>query len=54
MVWDDGIRETRLSSSIEKEDLAYWRGAWSVREDTQIACMCFASCLYWIILTEIG
>ena len=29
-------------------------GAWSVREDTQVVCMCFYSRLYWIILTGIG
>ena len=26
MVWDDGVMETRLSSSVEEEDLGYWRG----------------------------
>ena len=29
-------------------------GAWSVREDTQVAFMCFYSRLYWILLVEIG
>lgn len=39
---DDGIMGLCLYSCSEEEDLGCW-GRKGVREDTQVACICFAS-----------